>query len=77
MRHVETLRFTPLGPDVADDLLESFHLSRVQVPRRVLVDLGVLAEGRQGDEPIDADVMFGEDGMARAIRLMPAARRIP
>ncbi len=77
LRPVETWRFTPLMPDVGDDRLESFHLSRVQVPRRVLVDLGVLAGGRQDDETIDADVMFGEDGTARAIRLVPAARRIP
>lgn len=74
-RRQEALRFTPLGPEF-DDVEGAFHLSRVQVPRRVLIDLGVLAEGRQGDEPIAADVMFGEDGMARAIRLAPA-RRMP
>lgn len=83
-RVADTVRFTRLGPDMPHmgaDRFEPFHLSRVQVPRRVLldlgIDLGVLAEGRQGDETIDADVMFGEDGRAKAIRLTPAARRIP
>lgn len=76
-RRQETLRFTRIDPGWDDDVARAFHLSRVQVPRRVLIDLGVLVEGRQGDEPIDADVMFGEDGMARAIRLAPAARRVP
>lgn len=76
-RRLETLRFTRLGPELDDDRAGAFEVSRVQVPRRVLIDLGVLTEGRQGDEPVAADVMFGEDGMARAIRLAPAGRRIP
>ena len=74
---VETASFLPLGPDVERELSGSFQLSRVRVPRGVLVDLGLLMEAHRGGEPVQADVVFGEDGLARAIRLAPVSRRIP
>jgi hypothetical protein len=76
---VETANFLPLGPDVERELGGSFQLARVRVSRDVLVDLGLLVDGHRGGEPVQADVVFGEDGLARAIRLTPVARsgRIP
>ena len=73
----ESMRFIPLGPDLEYGLPGSFQLVRVRVPRDVLVDLGVLIDGRRSREPVQADVVFGEDGLAKAIRLAPVSRRIP
>lgn len=116
----DTLRFVPLAPDAARELEQGFQLARVRVPRRVLADLGVLADvhrvvaaddgGRRAmrsagdgaaargdlfsvgandgasdgaddghdagfDDDIEADVAFGQDGQARAIRLVPVVQR--
>lgn len=112
----DTLRFVPLAPDAARELEPGFQLARVRVPRRVLADLGVLADvhrivaaddgGRRAtraagdgvatrgdlfsvgtlddgdaghdagfDDDIEADVAFGQDGQARAIRLVPVVQR--
>jgi len=73
----ESTRFIPLGPDLEYGLAGSFQVARVRVPRDVLVDLGVLIDGRRSREPVQADVVFGEDGLAKAIRLAPVSRRIP
>jgi hypothetical protein len=76
---VDIVSFLPLGPDVERELSGSFQLARVRVSRDVLADLGLLVDGHRGGEPVQADVVFGEDGLARAIRLTPLARtgRIP
>ena len=54
---------------------EAFADMRGQV--EALVDLGLLMDGHRGGGPVQADVVFGEDGLARAIRLAPVSRRIP
>jgi hypothetical protein len=70
---VETASFVALGPDVERELTGTFQIARVRVSRDVLIDLGLLQEGYRGGEPLQADVVFGEDGLARAIRLTPVA----
>jgi hypothetical protein len=65
----ETVSFMPLSPDAYDDLLGSFQVARVLLPREVLADLGVVLDVNRVGGPIQADVVFGEDGLARAIRL--------
>jgi hypothetical protein len=47
----------------------SFQIARVLLPREVLADLGVVRDANRLGGPIQADVVFGEDGLARAIRL--------
>jgi hypothetical protein len=40
------------------------------MPRAALVRFGVPVRGDLAWEPVKADVVFGEDGMARAIRFV-------
>lgn len=47
---------------------ESGQVVRVKVPRSMLVSLGVLANVERGKELINAEVVVGDDGAARAIR---------
>jgi len=65
----EIVSFMPLSPDAHQDLVGSFQVARVLLPREVLADLGVVLDANRVGEPIQADVVFGEDGLARAIRL--------
>ena len=65
----EIVSFMPLSPDARQDLLGSFQVARVLLPREVLADLGVVLDVNRVGEPMQADVVFGEDGLARAIRL--------
>ena len=65
----EIVSFMPLFPDAHQDLMGSFQIARVLLPREVLADLGVVLDANRVGEPIQADVVFGEDGLARAIRL--------
>ena len=65
----EIVSFIPLFPEARQDLLGSFQVARVLLPRDVLADLGVVPDASRVGGPIQADVVFGEDGLARAIRL--------
>ena len=65
----EIVSFMPLSPDARQDLSGSFQVARVLLPREALADLGVVLDANRVGEPIQADVVFGEDGLARAIRL--------
>jgi hypothetical protein len=65
----EIVSFVPLFPEARQDLLGSFQVARVLLPREVLADLGVVPDASRVGGPIQADVVFGEDGLARAIRL--------
>jgi hypothetical protein len=65
----EVVSFMPLSPDARQDLSGSFQVARVLLPREALADLGVVLDANRVGEPIQADVVFGEDGLARAIRL--------
>jgi len=67
----DVVSFVPLSSDVRQDLLGSFQVARVLLPREALADLGVVLDANRVGEPIQADVVFGEDGLARAIRLAP------
>lgn len=51
--------------------LEGGQLVRVQLPRAALASLGLPLNGeRGGNEPVKADVLLGNDGLARAIRFV-------
>ena len=59
--------FLPLMPMTEQELTGSFQLVRVQLPR---ASLGALRSPLElPNEIVEADVLLGEDGMARGIRL--------
>jgi hypothetical protein len=67
--------FLPLMPITAQELAGSFQLVRVQMPRASLGPLRSPLE--QPDELVEADVLLGEDGMARAIRVSASGSVYP
>jgi hypothetical protein len=73
----EVPMFLALRPDAQEALTGSgsVQVARVRVSRELLADLGVVIDGDRVGEPMQADVLFGEDGLARAIRLVPVSGR--
>jgi hypothetical protein len=67
--------FFPLMPITAQELAGSFQLVRVQMPRASLGPLRSPLE--QPNELVEADVLLGEDGMARAIRVSASGSVYP
>ena len=53
-----------IGPN--DDV----NLVRVEVPRSTMVELGVAVSADRGSDRVEADVLLGSDGLARAVRFM-------
>jgi hypothetical protein len=43
---------------------------RVEVPRATLLSLGLPLNLERGDSHVKADLLVGDDGMTRAIRLV-------
>ncbi|HYP00739.1 MAG TPA: hypothetical protein VER76_11155 [Pyrinomonadaceae bacterium] len=50
--------------------LDGGQLVRVQVPRAALASMGLPLNAERGSEPVQADVLVGNDGLARAIRFV-------
>lgn len=82
-RHVARrhLRVDRPAEEVATDFLpltyladapapESGHLVRVKVPRSALASFGVPMNAERAGEMVQADVVIGDDGLARAIRFI-------
>jgi hypothetical protein len=65
-----TSRFYALPYGSGLDLDEGWGLVRVQVPRASLASLGVPVSGGSGDDMLTADVVVGQDGLARGIRFV-------
>ena len=63
------VHFVPLVPIAAGELSGSFQIVRVQMPRAALGALAGSVEAGRADDPVEADLLLGEDGMARAIRV--------
>jgi hypothetical protein len=64
-----TVDFVPLVPMAAGELSGSFQIVRVQMPRAALGALAGAVDAGRADDPVQADLLLGEDGMARAIRV--------
>lgn len=64
-----TVDFVPLVPMTGDELSGSFQIVRVQMPRAALGALAGAVDTGRADDPVQADLLLGEDGMARAIRV--------
>jgi hypothetical protein len=73
----EAADFIAVGAGLEDSLAGPLQMARVRVSRTVLADLGLIGDAHRGGEPVQADVVFGEDGMARAIRIVTVSRRHP
>jgi hypothetical protein len=52
--------------------LESGRIVRIEVPTAELVKLGVPLTETTLTQPVQADLLLGQDGLARAIRFVPA-----
>ena len=49
---------------------EDANMVRVEVPRSAMIALGLEVNPDQAWQPVQADVMLGADGMARAVRFL-------
>jgi hypothetical protein len=67
-----TGEFLPIGARV--DEIEHGQVVRMQVPAGLVVNFGWPLPA-DDDRPRTADVLFGQDGVARAIRFLPASFR--
>lgn len=63
-------QFFPLreGEDIT--ALDSLQLVRVELPASALSEVGLTVDPEMADEPVKADVVLGQDGLARAIRFV-------
>jgi hypothetical protein len=62
--------FYLLNYDADQRPMESGELIRVQMPRSALVRFGLPVNVERADVPVKADLLVGEDGLARAIRFV-------
>jgi hypothetical protein len=62
--------FYPLNQGDDQAPMESGELIRVQMPRSALVKFGLPVNVVSADVPVKADLLVGEDGLARAIRFV-------
>jgi len=63
-------QFYPLreGEDLTE--LESLQLVRIELPGSALSEVGLPVDPETVNEPVKADVVLGQDGLARAIRFV-------
>jgi len=61
--------FVALPDSATGDSLEGGAILRIEMPASALASLGLPTMGVQGDQMIPADVVVGQDGTLRAIRL--------
>ena len=65
-----TTEFFSLSHGDSQTPMESGEVIRVQMPRSALITLGLPVNIERADEQIKADLLLGEDGLARAIRFV-------
>jgi hypothetical protein len=66
----DTTDFYPLRYGDDNEPMESGDVIRVLMPRSALITLGLPVNVERADEPVIADLLVGEDGLARAIRFV-------
>ncbi|MBO0721223.1 MAG: hypothetical protein J2P41_10390 [Blastocatellia bacterium] len=66
----DTTEFISLRYGDDNEPMESGDVIRVLMPRSALVTLGLPVNVLRADEPVMADLLIGEDGLARAIRFV-------
>ena len=63
--------FAPLVYGEPLDGADALHLTRVRVERRALASFGfTAAPGEEDGPPVEAEVLVGQDGLARGIRFV-------
>ncbi len=62
--------FFPLREGEDLTALESLRLVRVELPGSALSEVGLPVDPETANEPVKADVVLGQDGLARAIRFV-------
>lgn len=62
--------FYALSPGIDDADIEGLPAVRVRVPRTTLASFGLPVDVNRLQQPVKADLVLGEDGMARAIRFI-------
>lgn len=62
--------YIPMGLATSLVPSEFTHVVRISLPRSEMVRFGFPAPANPGDSRVKADVMLGEDGIARAIRFV-------
>lgn len=62
--------FVPIGPMTAPERDEAMQVVRVRLSRSALLGFGVPIDESHAAEALQADVLLGEDGLARGIRLV-------
>jgi hypothetical protein len=62
--------FFPLSYGGDQKPMESGKVIRVQMPRSALITFGMPVNIERADVPVKADLLIGEDGLARAIRFV-------
>ncbi|HEV7744371.1 MAG TPA: hypothetical protein VGO56_05190 [Pyrinomonadaceae bacterium] len=65
-----TTEFMPIGYAPETSMQDGGQLVRVELPRSALLAFGLPMNVNRYDERVKADVFFGADGMARAIRFV-------
>ncbi len=65
-----TTEFFPLSYGGDRKPMESGEVIRVQMPRSALITLGLPVDVERADTLVKADLLVGEDGLARAIRFV-------
>ncbi|HEY9434900.1 MAG TPA: hypothetical protein VI260_25875 [Blastocatellia bacterium] len=64
-------RFYPLVEEGEMASLESGMIVRVEAPVSTLITLGLPITAENINQPVQADLLLGQDGLARAIRFLP------
>jgi len=64
-------RFYPLAEEGELVPLESGRVVRVEVPASTLIAFGLPVTAENIDRSVQADLLLGQDGLARAIRFLP------
>jgi hypothetical protein len=62
--------FIPLSYGGFQKPMESGEVVRLEIPRSALIAFGLPVNVEQADAPVEAELLLGEDGMARAIRFL-------
>lgn len=62
--------FIPLPNAAQIDPNEEVNLVRVEVPRSAMIALGYDVKPEEASDSVKADVMLGNDGLARAVRFL-------
>jgi hypothetical protein len=63
-------QFFPLREGEDFSALDSMQLVRIELPSSALSEVGLPVDPEMANEPVKADVVLGQDGLARAIRFV-------